>query len=306
MSPDTTSAYATPLPFIGPLYSGLLAGAQEEILFRLVGISLLLWWTRKKWLALLIPGALWAFAHLTYIRDPFYMRGIELIITAVFIEGMFFLYFDLTTTIVAHMTYNAMLGALPLLRSDDPYMVFSGALVILLLLSPVIYGSIRSRLERSRRPSGVPRIRPAGPDDLPLLAEKPIPGANWTNLLADPRAAVLVLEVNRQVAGAAAGETTPDGCGKLIAAYVDPAWRHQFWGSRLVDEVWLRLEQLGAREFSTAVSSGNRPAYAFLSSLGWQTTEQILSRQVNSPAENLWERFNTWSNRVEKKILRRL
>lgn len=301
MGADNAGTYATPLPFIGPLYTGLIAGSQEEIIFRLAGVSLLLWWTRKKWLALLIPGALWAFAHLSYVRDPFYLRGIELLITAVFIEGLFFLYFDLTTTIVAHMTYNAMLGVLPLLRSDDPYLMFSGVLVILLLLSPVIYGSIRSRLERNKRASGVPQIRPARPDDLLHLAEKPVSGADWPALLNNPYAAALVLDVSGQVAGAAAGEITPDGSGRLVTTYVDPAWRHQFWGSRLVDEVWLRLEQLGAQNLSATIPSSSRPAYAFLGALGWQTTEQILSRQTGSPAGNLWRQMIAGVKKLKRK-----
>ena len=67
------------------------------------------------------------------------MRGIELTLIAIVI-GIFFLKFDLITTIIGHMTFNATLGMLPLLRSGEPYFVFSGIVVALALVSPILPG----------------------------------------------------------------------------------------------------------------------------------------------------------------------
>ncbi len=134
-------ALATPFPFLGPLRNGIVPATTEELLFRLIGITAILLALKKRWLALLIPGALWAFAHTGYVTEPIILRGIELTIEAV-ILGLFFLRFGLFVTIMSHFVYNAGLGALPLLRSSDPYFVFSGLIVIAAMLVPIIPGVI--------------------------------------------------------------------------------------------------------------------------------------------------------------------
>ncbi len=83
----------------------------------------------------------------------------------------------------------------------------------------------------------------------------------------------------------------------MITVYIDRAWRGQFWGSRMVDALWLRLAELGAQSFSAAVPAGRRPVYALLSTMGWQTSEQILSRQESSPAGQVWKRAVSYLKR---------
>ena len=134
-------ALATPFPFLGPLRSGIVPATTEELLFRLIGITAILLALKKRWLALLIPGALWAFAHTGYVTEPIILRGIELTIEAV-ILGLFFLRFGLFVTMMSHFVYNAGLTALPLLRSSDPYFVFSGLIVIAAMFVPIIPGLI--------------------------------------------------------------------------------------------------------------------------------------------------------------------
>ncbi|MBI5649246.1 MAG: GNAT family N-acetyltransferase [Chloroflexi bacterium] len=56
----STDYYASPAPFLAPLYVGLIPATTEEMTFRLAGIPLVLLATRSRILALLIPGALWA------------------------------------------------------------------------------------------------------------------------------------------------------------------------------------------------------------------------------------------------------
>ncbi len=88
--PDT-GLFATPFPFLGPLEVGLVPAVTEELMYRLVGVSLVLILARRGWLALLVPGALWGFAHLGYVRDPFFLRGIELTIARRVSPGAVFL-----------------------------------------------------------------------------------------------------------------------------------------------------------------------------------------------------------------------
>ncbi|MBE9069416.1 hypothetical protein IQ260_22480, partial [Leptolyngbya cf. ectocarpi LEGE 11479] len=140
MGVDYSNLFSTPLPFMSALRNGILPAIGEELEARLVGISIVLLLLRHRWLALLIPGGLWAFAHLGYVSEPFYLRGIELWLPAIFLYGLFFLRFGLLTTIVGHCTYNSLLGAMLLLKAQDIYLVSSGILVIMLLLLPLLPG----------------------------------------------------------------------------------------------------------------------------------------------------------------------
>ena len=141
LDPPGGYAVATPFPFLGPLRTGIIPATTEELLFRLIGITAVLLALKRRWLALLIPGALWAFAHASYVTDPIILRGVELTIEAV-ILGLFFLRFGVFVTIMSHFVFNAGLTALPLLRSSDPYFVLSGLIVIAVMFVPIIPGAI--------------------------------------------------------------------------------------------------------------------------------------------------------------------
>jgi len=286
-----TNLYATPLPFLGPLAGGLLPAMNEELVFRLVGISLLLWLTRRRWLALLVPGALWAFAHLTYVRDPFYLRGIELLISAVFLEGLLFLRFDLTTTIVAHFTFNAGLGALPLLRSGEPTFVASGLVVIALILSPVIPGTVRAIRrwrQGEKRVIPEPQIRPGTSGDVERLAALPSQGLDWQSLLDDPATVVFCLQAGDEVIGVAAGRVTGEGTGEVLAVYVAPAWRRRYWGSALVDALSVGLQAQGAQSVRATTVTGDHIAGAFWAGQGWQPAVMVFSRRLTPAGRPGW------------------
>jgi hypothetical protein len=271
-----TSLYATPFPFMGPLEGGLLPATTEELFFRLVGISLLLWLARRRWLALLVPGALWAFAHLTYVRDPFYLRGIELTITSVFLLGLFFLRFDLTTTIIAHFAYNASLGALPLLRSGNPYFVISGAIVIAAMLAPLLPGALR-RLQGKASSATRPQIQPGTAADLDKLASLAVEGLDWPALLADPAVEVLCLHAGNEVIGAAAGRVAERGPGEVLAFHVAPAWRRRYWGSTLADALCARLLARGTESVQVTAPAGDPVIAAFWTNQGWQPAVKVFT-----------------------------
>jgi GNAT superfamily N-acetyltransferase len=301
-----TDWYATPLPFLGPLELGLLPAMAEELFFRLVGISLALWLTRRRWLALLVPGALWAFAHLGYVRDPFYLRGIELTISAVFLEGLFFLHFDLTTVIVAHFAYNAGLGVLPLLRSGEPYFVASGLIVIATMLAPVIPGAVKAIRRRLRgEVRGLPHlyIRSGASNDLGALAALPTKDLDWGALLDDPAAVVLCLRTASEVVGVAAGWLAAEGVGEVLAVYVAPPWRRRYWGSTLVGALCSQLQARGAQSVQVTAEADDQIGVAFWASLGWRPAVKVLTRPLASPSRSLWRDAMGWLKAVlrEKK-----
>jgi GNAT superfamily N-acetyltransferase len=290
MGAPYTSLYATPFPFLGPLRSGLVPAMEEELLFRLIAIPLMLLLTRRRWLALLVPGIIWAFAHLAYVRDPFYLRGIELTLVAI-ILGLFFLRFDLTTTIVAHYAFNAGLGALPLLASGEPYFVLSGLIVVATMLAPVAPGLLRGLWRWLPGKAGeeiTPQVTLATSQDLPGLAALPTGRDNWAALLDDPAAVVFCLRAGDQIIGAATGRIDGSGLAQVPTVYVAPAWRRRYWGSALVDAVCAHLHEQGAESVAVQVETGDQPTTAFWVSQGWATAAKTLSRSLQPRPRPTW------------------
>jgi hypothetical protein len=290
MGAPHTSLYATPFPFLGPLRSGLVPAMEEELLFRLVAIPLLLLLTRRRLLALVVPGLIWAFAHLAYVRDPFYLRGIELTLVAI-IFGWFFLRFDLTTTIVAHYAFNAGLGALPLLGSGEPYFVQSGLIVVATMLAPIVPGLLRGLWRRlpGQAPDKVtPRVTVATSKSLPGLSALPIDHHDWVALIHDPEAVVVCLRAGDQIIGTAVGRMDPTRLAQVPTVYVVPAWRRRYWGSALVDAVCTLLRRKGAESVAIQVTPGDHRTTAFWVSQGWGTAAKTLSRTLQPRPRPTW------------------
>ncbi len=271
MDVPAVDLYATPLPFLAPLALGVIPAISEEFLVRLVGTGSLLALTRKRWLAVLVPGVLWAFAHVGYVRDPIYLRGIELTAVAL-LYGLVLLRFDLTTTVMAHLAYNAGLGALPLLRAGHPYFVANGVLVIVGLVLPILPGAVRwVRRRLGPAPAPAPRIiRRAAAEEIPGLSSLGAGEVDWAAWLKDPAAAVLCLCAGADLIGAAAGRVEADDVGRVTILYVAPAWRRRYWGSRLVEALSGELWERGARSLEVAVPSEAWALARFWDVQGWQ------------------------------------
>lgn len=306
MGVNYSNLYATPFPFLSALDTGIYPAVNEEFLARMIGIGLLLWLFRKRWVALIVPGALWAFAHLSYVRDPFYLRGIELFIPAVLLEGLFFLKFDLATTMMAHFVFNAGLLALPLLRSGEPGFMLSGLVVLAVFAAPLLPGLARTLLRRAGWLAPVapePSIRPACPEDLPALQALPL---GEVDLAA---ATVVCLEapagpgggrlvgahlVGAHLVGAAAGGLDGRGGVEIQAMYVDPAWRGRYWGSRLADALVQQVGEANGGEVRVSVPTQDRRSLAFWASLGWRPTRQTLAYAPRVTARGVWLDLKEW------------
>jgi Type II CAAX prenyl endopeptidase Rce1-like len=133
---------ATPMPWIQPLITGLFAAVNEEFMFRLFAIALLVRLTKRPWLAVLLPAMVWGFLHSGYPQEPIYTRGVELTIVGV-VYGIVFLKYGFAAPFIAHYTYNAVLAGMLLLRSDAPYLRGSGIAVLALIAVPLAPGLIQ-------------------------------------------------------------------------------------------------------------------------------------------------------------------
>ena len=135
-------------PIVTPLTMSLVAAISEEVMFRLFGISLFKHLFRRvpgsTAIALVLPAAIWAFAHSNYPVFPVYLRGIELTIGGVFF-GIAFLRFGLLACIVAHYVVDAVLLGLPLVASGNATYAVSGLAVMGLALVPAVLGLVARR-----------------------------------------------------------------------------------------------------------------------------------------------------------------
>ncbi len=295
MGPDYNNIYATPLPFMGAITSGVLAATWEEAAFRLFSISVVLWLTRtftrlpKGWrvaLALLIPGALWGFAHSSYVRDPIYFRGIELTLAAL-LYGAVFLKTDLLTVIVAHYAYNAVLGAIPLLRSTEPAFVVSGLVVFVTLLLPLLPWAIRALRRRDTERASAPIIRPGRAEDAAALATLAVDEETWCGWLAAEATIVFCLESHDQVIGVAAAEVQGE-TAQLLVLTVAPAWRRQYWGSELLQRLSDELKAQGAEFLEATTPSGNAACRQFFVSQKWPVAARTLRQNLGPSLPFSW------------------
>lgn len=129
---NTFSSY---FPSLQAIYIGFMASLNEELIFRLFSIALLLKLTKNPWLSIILPAAVWAFGHTGYPQEPIWIRGFELTIAGI-VFGLIFLRFGLLTTLTAHFEFNCFLGVWPLIVSGKPGFIFNSLLALSL---PIIF-----------------------------------------------------------------------------------------------------------------------------------------------------------------------
>jgi membrane protease YdiL (CAAX protease family) len=275
-------AVATPFPFLGPLAIGIVPATTEDLLFRLIGITAVLLALKKRWLALLIPGLLWAFAHTSYVTEPIILRGVELTIEAVML-GLFFLRFGVFVTIMSHFVFNAGLTALPLLRSSEPYFVFSGLIVIAAMFVPIIPGAISWLRRRARpiAPMAAPQIDLATVGDVDRLTALAIKDTDWSTLLNDPAVVVVQAVAVQAVTAAARGSTTMARLGSSPPTSSIVTLPRQ----RVADHLTDVLRERGAK------SAGHRriawrSRHRLLASQGWQ--QRVRSQSIAEEKPKGW------------------
>ncbi len=275
---SASNVYATPFPFLEALDVGLNAALTEELLFRLAGISLILWISRKRWLALLIPGLLWAFAHLSYVSDPIYARGVELTFVAL-LDGFLFLQFGLLTTIVAHFSYNMIITSVALFQSSDPYYLFSGIVVLAILFALPLPGLVvwlKRRAKKAAAPAGF-IVSPATPEDVTALSAFPVK-ADWPALLADQNRSTLCLRAEGKLLGFGTACVTEKGNAIVDGIYIVPGWRRMYWGSTLLRDLQEHFRDRTVTNLYAFVEPEDGKPTAFLRNLFWKTETTILAQ----------------------------
>ncbi|MFH1458401.1 MAG: CPBP family intramembrane glutamic endopeptidase [Candidatus Omnitrophota bacterium] len=133
-----SSAY---IPFLSAFAMGLTASVNEEVTFRLFGISLGKKYLKNTALAIFLTSCLWGIGHSTYAVFPVWFRAIEVGILGI-IYGIIFVRYGLLPLIVAHYLFDVFWGVAGNLLGGTSRFLFVGAAFVLsipLLLAVVCY-----------------------------------------------------------------------------------------------------------------------------------------------------------------------
>jgi GNAT superfamily N-acetyltransferase len=303
MTPAFGNFFATPFPFLDAFETGLSAALTEELLVRFVGAAFFFWLFRKRlaWLAVLIPGVFWAFAHTGYMTFPIYVRGVELTVVAL-VYGYMFFKFDLFTTLMAHFSYNMLITAMPLLLSDVPSYRYSGLIVLLVLLLPLLPGPLWSLAKRLGKLPHLPEniyLNPASAEDQTVLSALPIK-ADWETLLMDPKRVTLCLRADAEIIGVASGQIDAQNVGQIDAVYVSPRWRRQSWGSTLLEALQKQLDDLGAVNVHAVLLSNEKQSVNFLNNAFWRSSARVLSPGVTPTPSGLLANLKEEGTRLRR------
>jgi hypothetical protein len=125
------------LPWLVPILIATQAAVSEEVVYRLFGVSFLKRYLKVTFVALLIPAMIWAFGHSTYPVYPVYVRGIELTIVGL-VFGWVFIRYGLVAMLVAHYTIDAVLLAMPFLKSAGGAYLSYGIAALVFAAFPLV------------------------------------------------------------------------------------------------------------------------------------------------------------------------
>ncbi|MBT9314649.1 GNAT family N-acetyltransferase [Leptothoe spongobia] len=284
MKVDYSNLFSTPIPFMSSLRGGILPAIGEELEARLIGIGILLLLFRHRWLALIIPGGIWAFAHLGYVSEPFYLRGIELWVPAIFLYGLFFLRFGLLTTMVGHCTYNSLLGAMLLLKAQDTYLVFSGILVIAILLLPLVPGLWHQGQRPKEWHDALHKERlqpvPATAEDYEQICSLPLgkvtlPKQSDNNWFPSDYE-IICLKSSDSIEGVSIAKLESSTTAVIQTVYVKPKYRRCYYGSQLIDVLVARLKQRGVMQVSAIAKTASPQEKRFWANQNWKIVHNVL------------------------------
>jgi len=138
------------IPLLGAFVIGASASFNEEIIFRLFGISLAKKYLHSLILAVLVTSVIWGMGHTMYAIFPVWFRIIEITLIGIF-YGFIFIRFGIVPLIVAHYLFDVFwCSAVYLLGKSCGYLFYTsvGLLGIPLIFAGGAYFLNRSQQEK--------------------------------------------------------------------------------------------------------------------------------------------------------------
>lgn len=130
---DNYQILSTIFPFFSAVTIGVSASLSEELMYRVIALSVVQRLTRNFWFANLFQAVAWGFMHSTYPQQPAYARGVELTIGGLF-HGWILRRFGVLPSLISHYLFDAFLDVKPLFSSTDIWLRASALLPVLPLL----------------------------------------------------------------------------------------------------------------------------------------------------------------------------
>ena len=143
------------LPFLSAFIIAVNASLNEEITFRLFGIS----WTKKYFkntvLAIVLISLIWGFGHAEYAIFPVWFRGIEVGLIGI-LFGFIFMRYGLIPLIVAHYLFDAFWSTAAHILGHSPAYLFYGAVSVLII--PLLFALVAYFLNKEEKEKEVSMI----------------------------------------------------------------------------------------------------------------------------------------------------
>jgi hypothetical protein len=147
-----SSAY---IPALSAFVIGLSASVNEEVMFRLYGISWAKRYLKNTVLAVVFIALLWGFGHCEYPIFPVWFRGIEVSILGI-LYGFIFVRYGFIPLIVAHYLFDVFWGTAAYILGRTTAYLFSGSIFILFL--PLIFACLAFFINREDRERAIQTI----------------------------------------------------------------------------------------------------------------------------------------------------
>ncbi len=180
-----TDAINTRFPWLFALFA-FSPAFLEEFIFRLFAVPFLKKFTKSIIIAVIISSFLFGFLHSNYPQQPFFARGIEVGIIAIF-AALLMIRFGILSAITWHYAVDAFLMGLFLFRSGKPSFFIAGLISVGIFFIPIILLFIRKkkvgdeelyninyekkeeRLEEKREEIAKPTYKPFSKNKISLL-----------------------------------------------------------------------------------------------------------------------------------------
>lgn len=131
-------------PFFSALALGVSASVTEELMYRVLALSIVQKLTRNFWFANFFQAAAWAFMHSNYPQQPAYARGVELTVGGMF-HGWILRRYGILPSLISHYLFDAFLDVKPLLSSSESLLKLSALLPIVPFFLLAIWGLYQIR-----------------------------------------------------------------------------------------------------------------------------------------------------------------